>query len=265
MLMPVSGIHSSIIDILHVPAHAHSQILHLLCIRRTHSIKILRSFCEWLAQPYYEPKHNMLARLGLKLNEVDLSGLSSKALTLLLQGRHEEEDAGFKVGATDRRHVKAFLSLFRAEQHKVVMRDEAGSSATAILRWTTARFRQPAMSKWTGATARRKWRTPWRRSSRDRLRGRWKPIPKPFGQRARRPSTVAGTWVEGHHRRSRLLFKSRHRAGVSCILLRIQEHHLQASCVSEMRRPDGVGRQHPDSVWPREWKLLLSTLPGHKP
>ena len=70
------------------------------------------------------PRPSMLTWLGLTVEEVDLSDLSSKALTLLLQGRHEEEDAGFKVRRQSRRHVRAFLALSRADQHKVLMRNE---------------------------------------------------------------------------------------------------------------------------------------------
>ena len=91
----------------------------------THSLTVLRSFCHRLAEEPYQGPACPLQRLGLTLEEVDLSGLSSKALTLLLQGRHQEKDAGFKVRRKDRRHVKAFLALAtRAEQHKVLLRNE---------------------------------------------------------------------------------------------------------------------------------------------
>eukprot|EP00438_Fugacium_kawagutii_P002158 Skav219899 [mRNA] locus=scaffold841:210630:212576:+ [translate_table: standard] len=60
----------------------------------------------------------------LNKDEIDLSGLSSKALTLLMQGKHTEEGQDFKVRRKDRKHVKAFLKLTRPQRHEVLSRNE---------------------------------------------------------------------------------------------------------------------------------------------
>lgn len=53
----------------------------------THKIKVPRSFCEGLAKPFEGEGPTLLSRLGLSLEQIDMSGLSSKAFTLLLQAQ----------------------------------------------------------------------------------------------------------------------------------------------------------------------------------
>ena len=92
----------------------------------THRVTVLRSFCNRLTQELHgeaAPLHPT-RREGLTAETVSLAGLSSKALTLLLQGRHREDTKEFKVRRKDRRHVRAFLGMTRSEKHQVLLRDE---------------------------------------------------------------------------------------------------------------------------------------------
>ena len=92
----------------------------------THKITVLRSFCHRLAERAAEGNvvEDRARREGLGVEDIDLSGLSSKALTLLMQGRHREDPKEFKVRRKDRRHVRAFLACSRAEQFAILSRLE---------------------------------------------------------------------------------------------------------------------------------------------
>ena len=228
------------------------------------------------------PRPSMLTRLGLTVEEVDLSGLSSKAFTLLLQGRHEE-DAGFKVRRQSRRHVRAINT-------KSWCGMKSGFTAkTANGRWMTTR----SCSCWVKRRRRNSRRMSaqhWKPPRAATLKMRWtgagsedeeedkeaeeeteedKPPKGPLDA-CPEPPPLKRLRTKGPSPRPLLElgwkamigvadYTSRLATELGCpyILLCLREHHLQTCCVAEMGRPGGVSRQHPVLVGPRERQLLL--------